>query len=85
MEIAFIVFGIWTYIEPPVLTIANPGLPYAGLPVTLFLWAIFGWWPMIPPGWRDPVWGRAQSCAVPPEGRTGPVTRLAVLDWTDLI
>jgi len=40
---------------------------------------------MIPPVRTDPVWGRAQSGPVPPEGRTGPSPRLAVLDWTGLV
>ena len=41
--------------------------------------------PMIPPVRTDPVWGRAQSGPVPPEGRTGPGPGLAVLDWTGLV
>jgi len=41
--------------------------------------------PMIPPVRTDPVWGRAQSGPVPPEGWTGPGPRLAVLDWTGLV
>jgi hypothetical protein len=40
---------------------------------------------MIPPVRTDPVWGRAQSGPVPPEGRTGLSPRLAVLDWTGLV
>jgi len=40
---------------------------------------------MIPPVRMDPVSGRAQSGQVPPEGRTGPGPRLAVLDWTGLV
>ena len=40
---------------------------------------------MIPPVRTDPVWGRAQSGPVPPEGRTGLGPRLAVLDWTGLV
>jgi len=40
---------------------------------------------MIPPVRTDPVWGRAQSGPVPPEGRTGPGPRLAVLDWMGLV
>jgi hypothetical protein len=40
---------------------------------------------MIPPVRTDPVWGRAQSGPVPPEGQTGPGPRLAVLDWTGLV
>jgi len=40
---------------------------------------------MIPPVRTDPVWGRAQSGPVPPEGRTGPGPILAVLDWTGLV
>ena len=40
---------------------------------------------MIPPVRTDPVWGRAQSGPVPPEGQTGPGLRLAVLDWTGLV
>ena len=41
--------------------------------------------PMIPPVRTDPVWGRARSGPVPPEGQTGPSPRLAVLDWTGLV
>jgi hypothetical protein len=41
--------------------------------------------PMIPPVRTDPVWGRAWSGPVPPEGRTGLGPRLAVLDWTGLV
>jgi len=40
---------------------------------------------MIPPVRTDPVWGRAQSGPVPPEGQTGPGPGLAVLDWTGLV
>jgi len=40
---------------------------------------------MIPPVRTDLVWSRAQSGPVPPEGRTGPSPRLAVLDWTGLV
>ena len=40
---------------------------------------------MIPPVRTDPVWGRAWSGPVSPEGRTGPGPRLAVLDWTGLV
>jgi hypothetical protein len=40
---------------------------------------------MIPPVRTDPVWGKAQSGPVPPEGRTGLGPRLAVLDWTGLV
>jgi len=40
---------------------------------------------MIPPVRTDPVWGRAQSGPVPPESRTGPGPRLAVLDWMGLV
>jgi hypothetical protein len=42
-------------------------------------------YPMIPPVRTDPVWGRAQSGPVPPEGRTGPSPRLVVSDWTGLV
>jgi len=41
--------------------------------------------PMIPPVRTDPVWSRAWSGPVSPEGRTGPGPRLAVLDWTGLV
>jgi hypothetical protein len=40
---------------------------------------------MITPVRTDPVWGRAQSGPILPEGRTGPGPRLAVLDWTGLV
>ena len=40
---------------------------------------------MIPPVRTDPVWGRAQSGPVQPEGRTGPGPRLVVLVWTGLV
>jgi hypothetical protein len=40
---------------------------------------------MIPPVRTDPVWGKAWSSPVLPEGRTGPGPRLAVLDWTGLV
>jgi len=40
---------------------------------------------MIPPVQTDPVRGRAWSCQVSPEGRTGQGPRLAVLDWTGLV
>jgi len=40
---------------------------------------------MIPPVRTDPVWGRAQSGPVPPEGQTLPGPRLAVLSWTGLV
>jgi len=40
---------------------------------------------MIPPVRTDPVWGRARSGPVPPEGQNGPGPRLAVLDWTGLV
>jgi len=40
---------------------------------------------MIPPVRTDLVWGRVQSSPVPPEGRTAPSPRLAVLDWTGLV
>jgi hypothetical protein len=41
--------------------------------------------PMIPPVRTDPVWGRAQSGTVQPDGRTGPGPSLAVLDLTGLV
>jgi len=41
--------------------------------------------PMFPPDRTGPVWGRAQSGPVPPEGRTGPGPRLAVLDWMSVV
>jgi len=40
---------------------------------------------MIPPVWTEPLWGWAQSGPVPPEGRTGPGPRMALLDWTGLV
>jgi len=40
---------------------------------------------IIPPFRTDPVWGRARSGLVHPQGRTGPGPRLAVMDWMGLL
>jgi len=42
-------------------------------------------YPTIPPVRTDPVWGKASSCPVSLQGRTGPGPRLAVLDWKGLV